>query len=352
MELLIFYLVLAVGVSFLCSLVEASLLSVTRADASFLINQGKAVGHRLDQMKREINRPLAAILTLNTTAHTIGAAGVGAQAAELFGDKWLGLTSAVLTLLILLLSEIIPKTLGASFARPLIPFTVFAVRGMIFMTYPLLVLLNTFSRLIPGYGSGGGAEHVLSREHLAAVADLAGASGTLSPEEAAIVKQTLRLRDVKVADIMTPRTAVFMLGRSVSVREALDDEDFGQFSRVPIFGESPDEILGIVLKQDVFAAALEQQDQRPMDSMLRPIHAVPENAPVMRVFEEFGRIGHHLFLVVDEYGGTAGVISLEDVIETLLGREIVDETDEVADLRSTVTNGLLQSKSPDPAEEP
>ncbi|MCB1282383.1 MAG: DUF21 domain-containing protein, partial [Salinibacterium sp.] len=331
--LLITYLSLAVGVSFICSLAEAALLTVSKADASFLISQGRSVGHRLMSLKSSMDRPLAAILTLNTTANTIGAAGVGAEALRLFGDQWIGLASALLTLTILVVSEIIPKTLGSSFARPMIPVTVVAVQVMIVLTYPLIILLNALSRLIPGTG---GAEHALSREHVAVLAGLAGEQGNLTPEETAIVKQTLHLRDMKVAEIMTPRTAMFMLAKGLTVRETIEHPDFGQFTRVPVYGESPDEMLGIILKHDVYAAALKGQFHRPIHTMLRPIHAVPEMAPVMRVFEEFGRVGHHLFLAVDEYGGTAGVITLEDVIETILGREIVDETDSVADLRSTV----------------
>ncbi len=338
--LLIVYLLIAVGVSFLCSLAEASLLTVSKADASYLTSKGRAVGDRLRRMKDDMNRPLAAILTLNTAAHTIGASGAGAECARIFGDEWIGVASAILTLLILVLSEIIPKTLGSSFARPLIPFTVFAVQGMIWLTYPLIVLLNAMSRLIPG---SGGAEHALSREHVAVLADMAGEQGTLTQEETGIVKQTLRLREIKVAEIMTPRTAVFMLAKDTTVQEALDDPDFGKVTRVPIFGDSPDEMLGIVLKHEVYAAALRKELSRTVESMMHPIHAVPEMAPVMRIFEEFGRLGHHLFLVVDEYGGTAGVIALEDIIEELLGREIVDETDAVADLRATVTKEVAKA---------
>ncbi len=334
LAILTFYLFIAVGVSFLCSLVEASLLTVSKADASYLISQGRAAGKHLDRMKSEMNRPLAAILTLNTTAHTIGAAGVGAESARIFGDQWIGLTSAVLTLVILVASEIIPKTLGATFARPLIPFTVITVRGMILVTYPLILMLNAMSRLLPGHEH---ARESLSREHFAVVADLAGEEGTLTQEEAAIVKQALRLQDVKVSEIMTPRTAVFMLHRDTEVRDVLQNPDFGQFTRVPVYGESPDDMLGVILKQDIYAAALQKQLNRKVGTMMRSIHAVPERAPVIRVFEEFGTIGHHLFLAVDEYGGTAGVVTLEDVLEELLGREIVDETDTVPDLRATVT---------------
>lgn len=334
MTLLLIYLAIALGVSFLCSLVEAGLLSVSQSEAAVMARDGKAYAAKLERLKAEIDRPLAAILTLNTCAHTVGAAGVGAQALIVFGDKWVALTSAVLTLVILVFSEIIPKTMGASFAKPLIPFTVITVRWMIWLTYPLIVLLNLMSKLIPG---GGKAESVLSREHVAVMADLAGAQGSLSPEEASIVQQTLRLRDVRVAEIMTPRTAAFMLSRSLTVAEAIRDEEVAHFSRIPLYDEGPDDVTGIVLKHDIYAAAIRGERSRKLDTMMRTIHAVPEMAPVMRVLEEFGRVGHHLFLVVDEYGGTAGVVTLEDVLETVLGREIVDETDTVADLRSTVT---------------
>lgn len=342
MTLLFIYLGVSIGISFLCSLVEASLLTVSRADGTFLARQGKASGRHLEEMKDKIDRPLAAILTLNTCAHTVGAAGVGAQSLALFGKEWVAVTSAVLTLAILVLSEIIPKTIGASYAKPLIPFTVFTVRWMIWLCYPLIILLNMLSKLLTGSGH---AEGVLSREHFAVMADLAGTQGSLSPEEASIVQQTLRLRDVRVSEIMTPRTAMFMLSRSTTVGQAIVDSEMAQFSRVPVFGEGPDDVLGITLKHDIFAAAVRGERSRRIESMLRPIHAVPEMAPVMRILEEFGRLGHHLFLVVDEYGGTAGLVTLEDVLETVLGREIVDETDSVADLRSTVTTEQIE---PDP----
>lgn len=342
MTLLLLYLALAVGVSFLCSLCEAALLTLTVSDAEVLAKSGSRAGAMLRAMKTHIDRPLAAILTLNTIANTFGAAGVGAQAAHVFGSGWVGLTSAALTLTILVCSEIIPKTIGANYARPLAAPTAWLVTLMIWGTWPIVILLNLISRAFKRSAS----EDPLTREQIEVIAEMARTGGALHSAESKLLTNMLRLQQIRVEDVMTPRTVVFMLPGTLTARGALDEHAPIRFSRIPVTGENPDDVLGIVLRNDIHAAVLRGNPESRLDAMLRPIRAVPERATLLHVMEQFAETGHHLFLVVDEYGGTAGVISLEDVLESILGAEIVDETDPVPDMRQ------LAAQEEPPADAP
>lgn len=330
MWLLITYLVLAIGVSFLCSMTEAVLLTLTPSDAEVFDRKGKRVGKTLRKMKQEIDRPLAAILTLNTISHTIGAAGVGAQSIVVFGEASLGAVSAVLTLLILVVSEIIPKTIGATYARPLAGPSIATITWMIWLTYPLVVALNGLSRLLRGSNGHGS---VMSRDEIEAIAAMARQGGSLRADEHAIITNMLKLTERRVEQVMTPRTVVVMLPGDAGARAALDLPGVRRFSRLPVMGDGPDNILGVALKQDLFHAVLDGTPDKRVDTMLRKLRPVPEQASLAQVLQQFAKTGHHIFLVVDEYGGTAGVVTLEDVLEEILGSEIVDETDLVADMR-------------------
>lgn len=329
MLLLVIYLAFALGVSFCCSLCEAVLLTLTPSDAEVMIARGRRAGGVLKAMKERIDRPLAAILTLNTIANTAGAAGVGAQAAIVFGEVWLGLISGAMTLLVLVFSEIIPKTLGASWARPLAGPAVTLIAWMVRLTYPLVVLLNAISSLIRGPASESGH----SREQIVVMAEMARHGGTLDQTEHRLITNMLRLNAVRVHEVMTPRTVVFMLPENATAAEAIRQPQTLQFSRIPVTGEGPDDVRGLVLKTDLLRAVAEGRPGASVGSMKRRIRAVPETAALIQVMKQFGETGQHLFLVVDEYGGTAGVISLEDLIESILGREIVDETDPAPDMR-------------------
>jgi len=329
MTLLLFYLFLALGVSFICSLCEASLLSVSTTHATIMSKQGKRAGRMLVQMKEHIDRPLAAILTLNTASHTIGAAGVGAESLRVFANVPVAITSALLTLAILVLSEIIPKTIGAVYCRPLAGPVTYMVQAMIWGTYPIILALDAMSRLIKRGAGGEG----YTREQIAVVAELGRAEGALRGVESRIIQNLLRLNQIQVEDVMTPRTVTFMLQEETTIDEVLKQEQFKQFSRIPIYDESPDDMIGVVIKSEIYEASRNGKGDMRLSELARPLHAVPETAPLLRVLEEFGRLGHHIFLVVDEYGGTAGIVTLEDVFESVIGSEIVDETDLVADLR-------------------
>jgi len=314
--LLVLYLLLALGVSFFCSLTESGLLSLSRSRVATMVKDGRPTGRMLERMKDNIERPLAAILTLNTIAHTIGAAGVGAQAYVVFGSEWLALTSGVLTVLILVFSEIIPKTLGVVYAGRLAPFTAYAITGMIYMSYPLVIVFQALSRRL-----GRGGEQKLTREDFAVIAELGQTEGALHEREYRVIQNVLRLRKVRVGEVMTPRTVVFMLQKELTVQQA----------------------HGVVLRHALSETLRKGNGDWAVGRIATPIHAVPETAPLDQVLDEFIRRKSQLFLAVDEHGGTAGIITLEDAIETLLGAEIMDETDQVADMRK-LAGRLFQDK--------
>ncbi len=336
--LLFFYLLLAIGVSFLCSLAESGLLSLSYSRVAALVKDGKPSGKILQRMKDNIERPLAAILTLNTIAHTIGAAGVGAQAYVIFGSESVAVTSALLTVLILVFSEIIPKTLGVVYAGRLASFSAYTITGMIYLSYPLVVVFQSLSRLL-----SRGQEQKLTREEFALIAELGQTEGALHEKEYRIIRNLLRLRKVLVRDVMTPRTVVLMLQKDLTVRQAIDQHGPLRFARLPVCGDGPDDIIGVVLRHELDAALRDDRGASRLEEIASPIHAVPKDAPLDRVLDEFVRRRGQLFLAVDEHGGTAGIITLEDAIETLLGEEIVDETDEVADMRK-LAGRLFQGK--------
>lgn len=338
MALLIFYLLLALGVSFLCSMTESGVLSLSRSRIAVLVKANRPSGHMLMRMRENIERPLAAILTLNTIAHTIGAAGVGAQALKLWGQQWVALTSVVLTVLILVLSEIIPKTLGVVYRDRLAVFTAYCVHIMTLLSYPLVVALQAISRMLSGTH-----EARLTREEFALIAEVGQVEGALHEGEYRVIHNLLRLKRIRVSEIMTPRTVVFMLQQDMTVRQALDEFGPLQFARIPLYGRDHDDVTGFVLRHDLHEAAREGHEEDPVSKFVQPIHAVPEAASIERVLAEFIARREQIFLAVEEHGGTAGIVTLEDAIETLLGEEIVDETDVVTDMRD-LAGRLFESK--------
>ena len=333
------YLLLALGASFLCSLMEAVLLSVPRSHVAVLVEQNTVAGRRLQRMKDDVDRPLAAILTLNTFAHTLGAAGVGAQAAHLWGDAWVGAVGFVVTLLILVFSEIIPKTLGAVHAKRLAPVTAWAIEGLIIALRPVVAACNWISLRVSRRAL---ASPRLSRDEVRGLAQMALAEGAIDSTEARLLRNLIALRDVSVADVMTPRTVVFALPASQTVGEAVAGGP-PRFARVPLVGASLDEPKGVMHWRDLFRASCEGNTATTLAGLARPLHAVPTVADLPSVLRDFVERREHLFLAVDEYGGSAGIITLEDVIETLLGLEIVDETDSVADMQE-LARRLVQKR--------
>ena len=326
---LVLYLTLALAISFLCSLLEAVILSVSPAYIATLEKAHPKAGDLLKHLKERIDRPLSAILTLNTTAHTVGAAGVGSEVLELWGHKSVAVASAVLTLLILVVSEIIPKTLGAVHWRRLAPATAYIVRALIIGLYPLVVSLEALSRLL----SAKGKRMKFSREEMMSAAQIGHSEGTLQAQENRIIQNILRLQNIRAQDILTPRSVLLAFKRENTVGEVVETHQPIRFSRIPACDTDLDDVTGFVHRYKILQAFSEGQGDLTLEELSQPIHAVPETKDVAGILNEFVQRREHIFLVVDEYGGTAGIITLEDAIETLLGVEIVDEFDTVDDMR-------------------
>jgi CBS domain containing-hemolysin-like protein len=328
--LLAVYVLLALFFSFLCSVAEAVLLSITPSFIAGLRADHPKRARLLKELKQEkVDRSLAAILTLNTIAHTVGAIGAGAKATVVFGSAYFGVFSAVMTLLILFLSEIIPKTLGAIWWRRLATPTAHFVRALVFLLYPLIVLSELLTHLI----SGRKQVHVFSRDEFIAMAAIGEESGGLKAGESRIIRNLIALNQVTVDDVMTPRTVIQALQQDRTVAEALPECDDSPFSRLPLYGRDLDDITGFVLKDDLLLAGARDKGTTSLTSLRREILSVPRRMPLSSLFEHLLGQHAHLAVVVGEYGGTEGLVTLEDVVETLLGVEIVDESDQTHDMR-------------------
>jgi CBS domain containing-hemolysin-like protein len=330
MGLLILYLTIAIIFSFLCSILEAVLLSVTPSYASVLSKVQPETSKTLQEFKDNIDKPLAAILTLNTFAHTLGAAGVGAQAQAIWGDEYLSLVSAVLTIIILILSEIIPKTLGANYWQSLTPFTVKTLKILIYSPlWPLIMLSQFITKRLKRDKS----KSVLSRADFTAMAEIGIKEGVLHKDESRVIRNLLGLNKVQVHHIMTPRTVISAAPEQITIREFYDNSKNLPFSRIPIYETTIDNISGYVLKGEVLQKLVDNEGDAPLHTIKRPIFVTSENTLISQLINKLVEGNEHVALVVDEYGGTAGIITLEDIIETLLGLEITDEFDDIADMQ-------------------
>ena len=329
MFLLFVYLFLALIVSFLCSIMEAVLLSTPQ---SFLIvkhEKGNAWAKTFLDLKNNIDKPLSAILSLNTVAHTVGAAGVGAQAIKVFGDASFGIVSAVLTILILVITEIIPKTIGASYWRNLASISALIINGMIYLTYPLVVMSAVITKVI----SKNKLEQTTSREEIAALANIGADEGVFSKKEHKIIQNLLRLKNMKVTGIMTPRVVVALADQELYLRDFLKNKDYLRFSRIPVYSENEENITGYVFRQTVFEKLAEDRYELQLKNIKRDILIVPDSIVLFTLWEKLLESKEHIAVIVDEYGGFDGIVTLEDIIETLLGLEIIDEKDTVTDMQ-------------------
>jgi CBS domain containing-hemolysin-like protein len=330
MTLLIVYVALALGVSFLCSVLEAVLLSLTPSYISLLREQRPRVGRMLDKFKTDIDRPLAAILSLNTIAHTVGATGAGAQAVRVFGEAWVGVISAVLTLLILVLSEIIPKTLGATYWRPLAPSVAYTLRFLVTAMAPFVWLSQSMTRLI----ARDAPPPTVSREEVAALAESGHRGGVLAPRESHILKSLMRAAPLRVRDVMTPRVVVAMADQNETIGTVDPDAAIWRFTRIPVHSGDREHVTGYVRKEEVLLAKLRGELDRDLASLRHPLLVVPDSKPLADLLEELLAGGDVIGQVIDEHGGFAGLVTMEDVVESLLGLEIVDESDSVEDMRA------------------
>lgn len=330
MTLLILYLLLAIVVSFLCSIAEAVLLSLQPSYIALKEKEGAASAARLKQLKDNPDRPLAAILTANTIAHTVGAAGVGAQSAAVFGSAYLGLTSAVLTFLVLVFSEIIPKTLGATYWKALAAPTARLISWMTWILYPIVLASEQLTKLFSGSGH---PMQGFSRAEMAAMADIGARQGLLEDQEHEIIQNLMVLRRHSVRQIMTPRPVLFSVSASMTVQAYFREQIDQPFSRILLYADRPDDVIGYALKADIFKAQAQDQFDRPLLDFKRDILVLRDNCSASEVFDHLLHHKAHITLIVDEYGSLCGLVTLEDVLETLIGREITDELDTVEDMQ-------------------
>ena len=330
--LLIVFLLVSIVFSFLCSIWEAVLLSITPSYAQMQLQQNTDVGKSLQTFKENIDRPLAAILTLNTIAHTVGAIGVGAQATKIWGASVMStaVVPVVMTLAILLLSEIIPKTIGANYWRELTAFTVRCLKIIMWVLAPLVFI----SQLITKALKKDKEASVFSRADFGAMAELGSQQGIFDEGESNILRNLLRFNTVYAKNVMTPRTVMITSDETQSIRDFHDQHPNLRFSRIPVYSGSQDHITGYVLKDSVLKKLVEGQGDDMLSSIRREVLVVKESFPIPELFNHFTVKREHIAVVVDDFGGTAGLVTMEDVIETLLGLEIVDERDSATDMQA------------------
>jgi|MDTC01.1.fsa_nt_gb CBS domain containing-hemolysin-like protein len=326
------YILIALVFSFLCSIAEAVLLSVNRPYIENLTKQGKKVGPKLAAFKKDVDGPLAAILSLNTIAHTAGAGLAGAQAAFVFQNVGWKLTvyNTLFILILLIGSEIIPKTIGALYWKRLAPSVAIGIQWLMWILKPFVWMSGFISRRLGGAGAHG---QTMSREEFQAMAEMVSNEGQMDPKESVMLRNLLRFRDTKVDSIMTPRTVVFRLPMSFTVREYVEQHLESPFSRIPLIGVDGDDVNGFVLRVQILKAHSKGELDKPIGEFMQSISAVPGETTVMMLFAQITEAGEHIALVVDEFGSMQGVVTLEDVVETLIGFEIVDETDQNIDMQ-------------------
>ncbi len=330
MTLILLYLIGALSVSFLCSVLEAVLLSTPVSFISMKESQGVKGASLLMKYKTNVDRPVAAILTLNTVAHTIGAAGVGSESVKVFGEAYFGIISAILTLLILVLSEIIPKTIGASYWRSLAIPSARIIRAMIFITYPLVRLSELLTRCV----SPRIQPITVSREEVAAMVNVGTDEGVIEVAENKVIQNFLKLSNVKAEDIMTPYVVVASVPAITTMKEFYDNKALSAFSRIPVFDTGREFITGYVLRANVLEMLTHDKFTMPLREIVRPVLFFSEDTKVSDIWRKMLQEKEHISVVTDEYGCMRGIVTMEDVIETMLGVEIVDECDTTDDLQA------------------
>ncbi len=341
--LLILSVISAISISAMCSVFEAVLYSLSVGQVELMKDRYPRQAEIMRKMKDNIEQPITAILTLNTIANTIGASVAGAAAVAVFGQNSLFWFSICFTLAILLFSEILPKTIGVVYARQLGPIIVLPLHLMIIVLKPIIILCKAVTKLVPKKDTG----QQISAQELQSIARLSLQSGEIEPEQETVISNILKLNDTSVRQVMTPRTVTFMLDKNLTIAQAVKFEhQWRMHSRVPVFAGEQNNIEGIVLSRDVFMAAVDNNDELLLADIMQPVYFVPETAPLNKVFINFFERHQHLFVVVDEYGSVTGIISMEDIIEEIIGREIMDESDLARDMRELArqTRGQRQDK--------
>lgn len=328
MGLMFTYLIGALALSFLCSILEAVLLSTPMSFITMKEEQGVKTAARLKRYKSNVDRPVAAILSLNTIAHTIGAAGVGAEAVKIWGEEYFGIISAILTLLILVLSEIIPKTVGASYWRSLAMPVTKVIQWLIYITYPLVLLSELITKVFSPK-----EQPTISREEVSAMVTVGVEEGVFEAEENKMIQSFIKIVNVTAKEIMTPNLVVEAAQQDATLREFYDNRKEWDYSRIPIYNDNRDYITGYVLRATVLERLAEDKFNITLKEIKRPILTFMENESVSNIWEKMLEKKEHISVITDEYGCMRGLVTMEDVIETMLGVEIIDENDDTADLQ-------------------
>lgn len=329
MTLLFIFLLGAMSVSFLCSVLEATLMSTPISYITLREDEGYKPAVLIKKYKQDPSRAIAAILALNTIANTIGAAGVGRQATLVFGSQWFGLVSAITTILILIFSEIIPKTIGTRHWKSLMGFTAETIKFLIFLLYPIVIAVEALQKLI----SDKNSDTTISREEVGAMADVAEESGELDEEENEIIQNLINIDEITAATAMTPRSVAAIAPEAMTIKEFYKDRRFYHHSRIPVFGSDDEYITGYILRMDALQLMAEDKFDATLSSIRRDIESFPEKTPIGDVWDGMVSKKEQIAVIINEYGSFQGILTMEDVIETVLGDEIVDERDAVVDMQ-------------------
>jgi len=341
MALLIILFIAVVGTSFLCSMLESILLSVSVAYISVLEKKNQKAGRLLKNLKEDIDKSISSILILNTIANTLGATAIGVVAQDVFGgdDNAIMFISILLTFLILFVSEIIPKTIGAVYWKNLAIFAAYLIKFFIFLTYPIIKITTFVTKKI----NKDNDNDTISREELIHTTLLSEEDGVINDMESDIIKNSLQLKEIKIKDILTPRSVMYAVDENITIEKLLKDEQTFKFSRIPVYGKNFDDIKGMILTKEIFKQSI-IDNTVTVKYIMKKIKKINENIPVLKALTKFIQTKEHLLLVTDNYGQTEGVVTLEDCIETLLGLEIVDEFDTVEDMRKLATLKMKQKR--------
>ena len=329
MALLLLFLLGAMAVSFLCSILEATLMSTPISYITMREEEGYKPAPRFKEYKQDSSRPIAAILSLNTIANTIGAAGVGRQATIIFGSEWFGLVSALMTILILVFSEIIPKTLGTTRWKSLMGFATRAIRVLIFVMYPLVLLIELLTKLI----TPKEVESAVSREEVSAMANVAEEEGDLEEDENTIIQNLISMDEVKAFDVMTPRVVCEIAPESMTLKAFYKNKRYRHHSRIPVYADNDEYITGYILRMEALQLMAEDKFDLTLGDIRRDVATFDEDTPLDQIWDEMLTKDEQIAIIINEYGSFQGILTLEDVIETLLGSEIVDENDTVRDMQ-------------------
>lgn len=330
MTLLFVFLLGAMAISFLCSILEATLMSTPLSFITMKEEEGYKPAAKFRQYKQDSSRPIAAILSLNTIANTVGAAGVGRQATLVFGSQWFGLVSAVVTLLILIFSEIIPKTIGTTQWKHLMGFTTRCLNVLVILLYPFVIVFEWFTGLI----SHPTEDAAVSREEVSAMANVAEEEEEIDEDENAVIQNLFKMDDIPAYQAMTPRVVSAIAPESMTVKAFYRSKEYRHHSRIPVYAESDEYITGYILRMDALQLLANDKFDRTLGSIKRPVELYNEETPLGQIWDEMLSKNEQISCIIDEYGAFQGILTLEDVIETLLGSEIVDENDIVPDMQA------------------